>query len=741
MKKRSKIHRTAAAFLLAAAVAAGSGTVFADPQEEADDGGWGNWGEEENDPTVSPEREPVTVGENANYALIYDAAGADIYVTDKRSGHVWSNTVTDVPEQNMAAAHLLSQLLQIGVCDESGSVSTLQVYDGRTQNSELAVDYAVADGTLTLSVAIPAHDISLQVCFSLAEDGLCVRIPADGVRQEGGSRLVSVAVMPYFGAARIDRSGYLLVPDGSGALVEFDGREEKEQRVYTLPVYGQTQQDYTVLTDARRQGIANVMLPVYGIRSDTDGFLAGVTARAENASVSIVPSGFQVARLARAYFTFHYLYTETVTVNGREITRMMPLQETGDREVRYFLLDRAACDYSDMAAAWRRQLIADGVLTERDTQMAPLLSLDVVMGVQKSGMFFDTLVKMTTFAQAGEIAQALADGGTPAAEITLKGWNEGGITALPTPYSPASALGGKRGLSALAEQLTQNGTALYLWSDPVSCDADSGTVNLRRDVLRDYVGNMIGSTDSSALLLNVTATLQKRLDNGRAAGCYDKAAFSLGQVGQLLWNSFERGQESTRADTRAAVEQALADAVSREGRVQVQGGSQYVLPYAASLRDIPDGCSGYYYETCSVPFYQLVVSGCADYTSAAGNTVADLTEQVLRWAEYGCTPYFIVTQESTRQLVGSSYTELFSSEYAVWSDRICDVCRTFAERLGAARQSPMTAHRRIGDSAACVTYQNGWRVYVNYADEALDVDGVTVGARDHLAVAPEGGAG
>ena len=105
-------------------MAAGSGTVFADPQEEADDGGWGNWGEEENDPTVSPEREPVTVGENANYALIYDAAGADIYVTDKRSGHVWSNTVTDVPEQNTAAAHLLSQLLQIGVCDESGSVST-----------------------------------------------------------------------------------------------------------------------------------------------------------------------------------------------------------------------------------------------------------------------------------------------------------------------------------------------------------------------------------------------------------------------------------------------------------------------------------------------------------------------------------------------------------------------------------------------------------------------------------------
>ena len=93
-----------------------------------------------------------------------------------------------------------------------------------------------------------------------------------------------------------------------------------------------------------------------------------------------------------------------------------------------------------------------------------------------------------------------------------------------------------------------------------------------------------------------------------------------------------------------------------------------------------------------------------------------------------------MTQESTRQLVGSSYTELFSSEYAVWSDRIRDVCRTFGERLGAARQSPMTAHRRIGDTAACVTYQNGWRVYVNYADEAIDVDGVTVGAMDFAVI-------
>lgn len=714
-----------------------------DPTPEApaaDDSGddWEDWDDDDtpvDNSQISAEFTPHLVCDNQNYTLWYDTTGADIYVRDKRDGHIWSNTVDrEYYADESASRSLLSQLLQVGICDEEGGISLFRLCDAVGDQNIFSLTPSYDGEGMTLNVTVKAAGVSFAVRFALTETGLSVSVPADRVVQENGSRLSSLQLMPCFGAARTDESGYLLLPDGSGALVEFDGRSQQEERVYSYSLYGAAEQDMDALLKRDDQDIKNMMLPVTGIRGKNSGFAVAVTTGAENATLNVVPYGYQAPLLGRAYYTLMYLYTESLEINGKELDQIMELQELSDRTLQYFLLPSSACDYSDMAAAYRGYLEQTGVLKNRLAERELPLSLDVFMGVEKSGLFLKGYASMTTFEQAKAILEDLTESGITHMEVTLQGWNDGGFTALPTAPSVSGKAGGNSGLKKLAAFCRDSNIPLYLYQNMLEADTDTKTANLRRDAVRDYVSNLVTDSRSKTVMLNVTKTLRERLTKARKAGLGQNTAFSLARAGQWLWNCYERGADSSRLDAVTAYQQALEECQKTEGRVQVYGGNQYVLPYAASLREIPDTHSGYYIETASVPFYQMVVSGYARYTSVAGNMTYDEKTRILRWVEYGAAPYFVLTEKNASELQGSEYDRLFTSEYSVWGDRIKEIYGDMRQRLAPLAGAAMIRHTRLSETLFRVDYDNGGCVYVNYGDTQVTVPGGTVPAGDYRVV-------
>ena len=68
--------------------------------------------------------------------------------------------------------------------------------------------------------APPLFKMALE--YYLDEEGLQIRLPANGIRfDEDEYQLVYVRILPYFGAGSSDYTGYTFIPDGSGALFDF----------------------------------------------------------------------------------------------------------------------------------------------------------------------------------------------------------------------------------------------------------------------------------------------------------------------------------------------------------------------------------------------------------------------------------------------------------------------------------------------------------------------------------------
>lgn len=86
--------------------------------------------------------------------------------------------------------------------------------------------------------------------------------------------MAGLAVLPYFGSGTAKDDGYLLIPDGSGALVEF-GTDKSAFKTYSQPVYGSDPAYAGDMDTSRKQPIR---LPVFGIQRNGSAFLAEIAA-------------------------------------------------------------------------------------------------------------------------------------------------------------------------------------------------------------------------------------------------------------------------------------------------------------------------------------------------------------------------------------------------------------------------------------------------------------------------------
>ena len=700
---------------------------------------WSDWEDMDEsssgiDVEISTEFAPRLVCENKNYSFWYDTAGADIYVRDKRNGYIWSNTVDDKYYYNEKASRaILTQLLQVSIKDEESQITIKQLCDAKGNENDFTLTPDYDSKGMTLNIEMPKVSVAFDVRFELSEDGLTVSIPQKSIKQNSLCKIANIALMPCFAAARTDKNGYLFIPDGPGALVMFNNNAPKEERIYSYSLYGQESQNLDNLLKRDEQDIKNMMLPVFGIRNQKTGMLAAVTSGGENATLNIVPYGYQCQGLARAYFTFMYLYSETLTVNGKEIEQIMDNQELGDRSVKYFLMDENKCDYSDMAQCYRSYLIDTDGLGDKIKDKKNI-TLDLFMGVTKNGLFRESFVDMTSFNDAKNIVSDLKNKGIDNLSVTVLGWTKGGFTELPTSSKVSPKLGGKKKMKDLLEWLNKNGVTAYVYNDFFEADAESKTANLRTDVIRDYVGNLITDSKQTTAVMNPYLTFDSKINAARKSGIYKYAKFSLARAGQWLWNNFDKDRLCTRTQTKEKIVSVLKNTYKEDGGLQVYGGNKYVLPYADSIKELPDTASNYSYETYSVPFYQMVVNGYVNYTSIAGNMTYDANYQKLKWIEYGCTPYYIITQKNAIDLVDSNYDKLFSSEYSVWGDIIEETYKEFTGKLKFTGNETIVKHTIVNDDVRIVEYSNSDKIYLNYSKNAVKVEGRTVPAGDYLAV-------
>ena len=103
----------------------------------------------------------------------------------------------------------------------------------------------------------------------------------------------SIAILPYLFAHRTGEAGYFVVPDGSGAITDFDATRVSNASEYAKRIYGW---DYTIdsVTDAESQPRYNnhtVLVGAYGIIENLNDSAVSVNKYANSMITGFVEQG------------------------------------------------------------------------------------------------------------------------------------------------------------------------------------------------------------------------------------------------------------------------------------------------------------------------------------------------------------------------------------------------------------------------------------------------------------------
>ena len=165
--------------------------------------------------------------ENESFSVLADAAGS-FTLTDKRTGDVWySNPPEGENAQGMSGINKMQMNSQLIVN---------YLIDGKTQKSATSfasstkkegVSVSADSAGLRVTYSFISEEFTVPVLYTLDSFGLTASVLTSEIKESEKNKITEISLLPYFGAASVNDSGYFLVPDGSGALIGFNNGKTK----------------------------------------------------------------------------------------------------------------------------------------------------------------------------------------------------------------------------------------------------------------------------------------------------------------------------------------------------------------------------------------------------------------------------------------------------------------------------------------------------------------------------------
>ena len=691
----------------------------------------------------------VSVAKNDEVELFYDAANGSIQLKNLRNGYVWKSVVdNDVYSGKLNArwSSYMSSAITISYSNiDKRDAKYNPMYSGRDVTI-LETEYL--NNGVSVTYGFGSIGIYVTVEYLIDEDGLIVRIPMDKVREDTVYLVNTIEVLPFLGAAGDDVDGYMVYPDGSGAITTYANVGERPSNVIAAiyRVYSDKKMDYvSLLWDEDNKNRYSAALPIIGIKNDDNALLGAITVGAESSGMAVYPSGNSNINLNHIGFEIYTRNTFTVGItsvtgstNTGTVQRVDKNLVMEDREIRYFVLDGDQANYSGMAKTYRQYLLETGQLVDVIEEGAQMpLAVESVMGILKSGLLFDEYVTMTSFDDVVDILEQLKSRGINNTEMVLTDWIKGGWESAPDYWPPASQLGGKGGLKTLNEYAAANPDShIYLQNQFTMASTEGGGFSEVDDVAYDGL-NITMSAEAfegtEYYLLNPQVSYDRNEKFLKKISKYDSLGVGYDYLGSVLYADYNEKYPFTKTKAAVKIGELLDSTRDNGHRVAVSGANQYVYNNADYLYRTREGSYGLSVMDYSIPFVQMVISGLIPYsTENAGNLTYDLQTQKLKWIEYGALPYFLLTKEAAINFRESDYDAIFSSTYSEWEDRVVDVYEEMHRNLQCIYGKQMISHDILETNFVRVGYENGVFVYVNYNNTEKAADGISVPANSYV---------
>lgn len=693
--------------------------------------------------------EVILVAENDRLELHYDTVESQIILKDKLTQEEWRSTPDDIAQDKHATGvNKINRQSDLIVQYHNTSYVTDQVnsYTGAIKKGDFT--WELIENGVAIRYYFPKQGFVIPVQYVLEEDCLAASIISEGIEEEvwedpdtdpeKKQSVMNVALLPFMGAAGSDDEGYLIIPDGSGALIHFNNGRTGAA-IYQQDVYGR---DDALTIRKAATTTYDVNMPLFGIVRNGRALMAVVENGDYQAQLNAMVNG-QLTGYSNAYFAVQYIHMEANTIMpGSEHSTdvMLPtntFRDMGNFTVRYYPLAAENATYADVAAAYRAQLglkesIADAA-TQQLEMVASIPSIDTFLGVP-----YESVRVLTSYEQAAQTLRDFAAEGLNDLTLRYTGWSKQSVRGkMVTGLDLDNRLGGKKAFDGLRQAVKETGAEMVLAVDLIdiyedgngywSLFAATDSVNSTAKQVPEFLQST-GYQDPEGkpwYLLSpdkVPEAARKLAEN--LSGQVD--GVSLSMLGNTVYSSFGKTGIS-RTSAGMYWQQALETLSGKIQTLSAKTASAYAFPYIEQVDATPCASSRFEVTDMEIPFYQMVTHGAMVLYTEPANEDGNVRKALLRAIEYGMYPSWRVIAGDTALLSGTDYASWHAASLDAWREEIKNTAAWMAP-LGVYAGMQMTGHEQVTATLSVTTYANGDMVLVNYGSEDAEHLGVTVPA-------------
>lgn len=584
-------------------------------------------------------------------------------------------------------------------------------------------------------------NISLE--YYLDKDKLMVKVPTDKITYDHKLfPLYRIQLLEYFGAADSKQQGYMLVPDGSGSLINLNNKKYKMQP-YTTDVYGV---DKSITLYKLPAVVEQSYLPVFGMKAGDSAFF------------SIIEQGDAMARIwadvAGRQNSYNNVYSEYTFIPmgqlqdekmfGNRIIIEYPSRIfKGDIIVAYAFLNGEDANYPGMAKYYRNYLWGgQGIPRVKAKKDIPFY-LEVTGAIDKVkpllGIPVNRIEPLTTYEEAVKMLQTLKDNKIGNVTLRYDGWANGGIkSTIPIRLNLISQLGGRSGFKKLQEFTAENGIKLlpetgilYASNDKLfdgfskAYDASRDITNLTAEAYKYnqallYANYIVGYIITPGKIPGIVDGMMKGLKNLALHGVTIKDAATD------INSDFNKHRMTDRQEALHIVAGEMKKMKASGLSLMADGGNAYSLPYVDNILNIPVDSNKFFITDASIPFYQMVVHGIKEYAGTPLNNTSDIRYQFLKALETGSGIYFSFFYRDNSLVKQSDYDYFYSNNYRAWMNEAADLYHKADAVLQDVQDQLIVNHQILQSNVVKTTFENGKEIILNYNKEPVVVNSETI---------------